>query len=81
MTVEKIFKKALNNMLETNEFDKLATYCETKTDVKAIRKFEEGLKKYGAENLPLVPLIMNAPVDVLRDVFIFMQDVEEDDDK
>lgn len=79
MTAKELFKKALTQMLEDQEFEKLATYCETKTDAKAIKKYEEGLKKYGADNLPLIPLIMNAPVDVLRDAIVYM--TGEDDDK
>lgn len=81
MAVKELFKKALTKMLNDNEFEKLAVYTETKTDVKAIRRYEEGLKANGADNIPIIPLIMNAPLDVLRYAFFYMLDLEHRDDK
>jgi hypothetical protein len=76
MTVKELFRKALTNMLESDEFSKLAKYTEIKTDQKLIKRYEESLKEYGAENLPIISLIMNANADILRSVLYFMIEIE-----
>jgi hypothetical protein len=63
-------------MLESDEFSKLAKYTEIKTDQKLIKRYEESLKEYGAENLPIISLIMNANADILRSVLYFMIEIE-----
>lgn len=79
MPVKELFKKALTKMLETDEFSKIAKYTEVKTDQKLIKRYEESLKEFGADNLPVIPLIMNANADILRDVLYFMIDIEAKD--
>ena len=76
MTVKELFRKALTTMLESDEFSKLAKYTEIKTDQKLIKRYEESLKEYGAENLPILSLIMNANADILRNVLYFMIEIE-----
>jgi hypothetical protein len=76
MTVKELFRKALTNMLESDEFSKLAKYTEIKTDQKLIKRYEESLKEYGAENLPIISLIMNANADILRSALYFMIEIE-----
>ena len=76
MAVKELFRKALTNMLESDEFSKLAKYTEIKTDQKLIKRYEESLKEYGAENLPILSLIMNANADILRNVLYFMIEIE-----
>lgn len=76
MPVKELFKKALTKMLETDEFSKIAKYTEVKTDQKLIKRYEESLKEFGADNLPVIPLIMNANADILRDALCFMIDIE-----
>jgi hypothetical protein len=79
MPVKELFKKALTKMLETDEFSKIAKYTEVKTDQKLIKRYEESLKEFGADNLPVIPLIMNANADILRDALYFMIDIEAKD--
>ena len=79
MPVKELFKKALTKMLETDEFSKIAKYTEIKTDKKVIKRYEESLKEFGADDLPVIPLIMNANADILRDVLCFMIDIEAKD--
>jgi hypothetical protein len=76
MAVKELFRKALTNMLESDEFSKLAKYTEIKTDQKLIKRYEESLKEYGAENLPIISLIMNANADILRSALYFMIEIE-----
>ena len=76
MTVKELFRKALTTMLESDEFSKLAKYTEIKTDQKLIKRYEESLKEYGAENLPIISLIMNANADILRSALYFMIEIE-----
>jgi hypothetical protein len=63
-------------MLESDEFSKLAKYTEIKTDQKLIKRYEESLNEYGAENLPIISLIMNANADILRSALYFMIEIE-----
>jgi hypothetical protein len=76
MTVKELFRKALTTMLESDEFSKLAKYTEIKTDQKLIKRYEESLNEYGAENLPIISLIMNANADILRSALYFMIEIE-----
>ena len=79
--VKELFKKALDKMLADDEFDKIAAYTTIKTDKKLITTYKETLKKYGAENLPIIPLIQNANADILRDAICYMIDIELTDAK
>ena len=44
---------------------------------KEIETYKAALEEYGAENLPIIPLIMNANAPILKDVIVYMIDLEE----
>ena len=55
--IKKLFREALNTMLETGEFERLEKYAKTKEAKKAIQRYKEVLAEDGADNLPIIPLI------------------------
>ena len=75
--VKDLFKKALTKMGDDKEFDKMIAYTNIKTEKKEIETYKAALEEYGAENLPIIPLIMNANAPILKDVIVYMIDLEE----
>ena len=79
MVIKNLFKKALTKMVEDKEFDKMIAYTNIKTEKKEIETYKTALEEYGAENLPIIPLIMNANAPILKDVLCYMIDLEENE--
>lgn len=75
--VKDLFKKALTKMGDDKEFDKMIAYTNIKTEKKEIETYKAALEEYSAENLPIIPLIMNANAPILKDVIVYMIDLEE----
>ena len=73
--IKKLFREALNTMLESGEFERLEKYAKTKEAKKAIQRYKEVLAEDGADNLPIMPLIHEATGEILADAIYTMMEL------